>query len=208
MNLHKKTILFFSMLVVSIFLSAATSFDHPYQEEEFEKLAPKYQAFFKEAQALMTPEDLQKFLNLQNDSQRDRFITAFRKSQRSRDNVRTFYLLRMTQVLDLTEEQTAKIFPRVNRVEKEKQELNKKLIRLLRELRSRLREEGTGEEELADRIQEIKDLGHQLKDIDKELEIFLEENLTVVQQAKYLIFHSDFMRTLRAQLEKARKSVK
>jgi hypothetical protein len=68
-----------------------------------------------------------------------------------------------------------------------------------------LREERSGEEELADRIHEIKGLGHKLKEMDKELEIFIEENLSVTQQAKYLIFHSDFMRTLRAQLEKARR---
>lgn len=208
MTLHKKFILFFTLLVVCALLSAATSFNHFYQEEQIEKLAPRYKAFLREAQAQMTPDDLQKFLSMDNDRQRDRFITAFKTSQRSRDNVRTLYLLRMTQVLDLTEEQTAKIFPRISRVEKEKQELNKNLSRLLRELRFRLREEGTGEEELTNRIQEIKDLGFQLKDIDKQLELFLEENLTVVQQAKYLIFHSDFMRTLRTQLEKARKSVK
>ena len=208
MKLNKITILFLSMLLVSTILSAATSFNDPYQREEIEKLAPKYKAFLKEAQALMTAEDLHKFLNLKNDKQRDRFVAAFRKSQRSRENVRTLYLLRMTQVLDLTEEQTAKIFPRVTRVEKEKHELNKKLSRLLRELRFRLREESAGEEELAGRVQEIKDLSHQLKDIDRELEIFLEQSLTVEQQAKYLIFHSDFTRTLRQQLEKARKSIR
>jgi hypothetical protein len=188
--------------------SSAASFISPLQQEEIEKLAPRYKAFLREARALMTPEDLDKFLNLKNDKQRDRFVAAFRKSQRSRDNVRTLYLLRMTQVLELTEEQTAKIFPRITRVEREKHELNKKLNRLLRELRIRLKDESVGEEELAQRTQDIKDLAHQLKDIDRELELFLEQNLTVLQQAKYLIFHSDFTRRLRQELEEARKSIK
>ena len=208
MKSRKRTIQFLSLLLVSALLSTATSLAYPYQVEDIEKLSPKYQNFLKETQTLMTPEDLQRFLDLKNDEQRDRFIAAFRKSQRSRDNVRTLYLLRMNQVLDFTEEQAARIFPRVTRVEKEKHELNKKLTRLLRELRLRLRDESAGEEELARRVQEIKDIDSQLEEIDKDLEMFLEENLTVVQQAKYIIFHSDFMRTLRAQLEKARKSVK
>jgi type I restriction-modification system DNA methylase subunit len=208
MKSRKRTIQFLSLLLVSALLSTATSLAYPYQVEDIEKLSPKYQNFLKETQTLMTPEDLQRFLDLKNDEQRDRFIAAFRKSQRSRDNVRTLYLLRMNQVLDFTEEQAARIFPRVTRVEKEKHELNKKLTRLLRELRLRLRDESAGEEELARRVQEIKDIDSQLEEIDKDLEMFLEENLTVVQQAKYIIFHSDFMRTLRVQLEKARKSVK
>lgn len=208
MRSHKIAFLLIFLLCVSTFLSSATSFYLSYQEEEIENLAPRYRVFLREARAMMTPEEIQRFLNLENDKQRDRFIAAFRKSQRSRENVRTLYLLRMTQVLDLTEEQTAKIFPRVNRVEKEKHELNKKLSRLLRELRVRLREESTAEKELAGRVQEIKELSHQLKDIDKELELFLEQNLSLEQQAKYLIFHSDFTRTLRTQLEKARKSIK
>lgn len=208
MKLNKVMILFLSLLLVSTIYSMAASFYFPHQEEEIENLAPKYKAFLRDAKTLMAPEDLQKFLSLKNDKQRDRFITAFRKSQRSRDNVRTLYLLRMTQVLNLTEEQAAMIYPRITMVEKWKHELNKNLNRLLRELRVRLRDESVEDEELAGRVQEIKDLSHRLKDIDKEMEFFLEQNLTVEQQAKYLIFHSDFTRRLRQQLEEARKSIK
>ena len=43
-------------------------------------------------------------------------------NRRIRDNIRTLLLLRMTQALDLTEEQTAKIFPKISRIEKEKKE--------------------------------------------------------------------------------------
>ncbi len=208
MKRNKVMILFLSLLLVNTVLSTATSYTFPYQKEDIENLAPKYKDFLRDARALMTPEDLQRFLSLKNDNQRDRFITAFRKSQRSRDNVRTLYLLRMTHVLNLTEEQAAMIYPRITRVEKEKHELNKSLNRLLRELRARLRDESVEDEELSGRVQEIKDLSHRLKDIDRELELFLEQNLTVEQQAKYLVFHSDFTRRLRQQLEEARKSKK
>ena len=208
MNLNKVIIFFISLLLVGTVFSAATSLYFPYQEEEIENLAPKYKVFLRDARTLMTPEDVQKFLSLKNDKQRDHFIAAFRKSQRSRDNVRTLYLLRMNHILDLTEEQAAMIYPRITRDEKEKHELNRNLNRLLRELRTRLRDESVGEEELAGIIQEIKALSRQLKDIDRELELFLEQNLTVEQQAKYLVFHSDFARRLRQQLEEARKSLK
>ena len=206
MKLNKVIILFLSLLLVNTVFLTATSYSFSYQEEEIENLAPKYKVFLRDARTLMTPEDLQRFLSLKNDKQRDRFITAFRRSQRSRDNVRTLYLLRMTQILNLTEEQAAMIYPRITRVEKEKHELNKNLNRLIRELRARLKDESVEEEELAGRVQEIKDLSHRLRDIDRELELFLEQNLTVEQQAKYLVFHSDFTRRLRQQLEEARKS--
>ena len=208
MKLNKVIILFLSLLLVYTVFLTVTSYSFSYQEEEIENLAPKYKVFLRDARTLMTPEDLHRFLRLKNDKQRDGFIRAFRRSQRSRDNVRTLYLLRMTQILNLTEEQAAMIYPRITRVEKEKHELNKNLNRLLRELRARLRDENVEEEELAGRVQEIKDLSHRLKDIDRELELFLEQTLTVEQQAKYLMFHSDFTRRLRQQLEEARKSKK
>ena len=47
--------------------------------------------------------------------------------RRTRENIRTLWLLRMTRVLELTEEQTAKVFPIVSRIEKEKSEIYKQI---------------------------------------------------------------------------------
>lgn len=125
-------------------------------------------------------------------------------NRRIRDNIRTLLLLRMTQALDLTEEQTAKIFPKISRIEKEKKEIQQKIGKQMRELRSTLRNENHDEQEFVDRIKRIKELRNLLKSKDEELENFLDDNLTLLQRAKYIIFSQDFYRGLREKLERAR----
>jgi len=125
-------------------------------------------------------------------------------NRRIRDNIRTLLLLRMTQALDLTEEQTAKIFPKISRIEKEKKEIQQKIGIQMRELRSILRNENHDEQEFTDRIKRIKELRNLLKSKDEELENFLDDNLTLLQRAKYIIFSQDFYRGLREKLERAR----
>jgi len=110
----------------------------------------------------------------------------------------------MTQALDLTEEQTAKIFPKISRIEKEKKEIQQKIGIQMRELRSILRNENHDEQEFTDRIKRIKELRNLLKSKDEELENFLDDNLTLLQRAKYIIFSQDFYRGLREKLERAR----
>lgn len=125
-------------------------------------------------------------------------------NRRIRDNIRTLLLLRMTQALDLTEEQTAKIFPKISQIEKEKKEMQQKIGKQMRELRSILRNENHDEQEFTDRIKRIKELRNLLKNKDEELENFLDDNLTLLQRAKYIIFSQDFYRGLREKLERAR----
>ncbi|NIO49453.1 MAG: hypothetical protein GTN73_08500 [Candidatus Aminicenantes bacterium] len=110
----------------------------------------------------------------------------------------------MTRVLELTEEQTAKIFPIVSRIEKEKSEIYQQIGKQIRELRLTLREEEPDQEELKNKINNIKGLRNLIKKKDEELEAGMEENLTLVQRAKYLMFAANFYRELRDNLERAR----
>ena len=124
--------------------------------------------------------------------------------RRAREYMRTLWLLRMTRVLELTEEQTAKIFPIVSRIEKEKGEIYLQVGKLVRELRLILREEEPDQKELKNKIDKIKELRNLIKKKDEELEARVEENLTLVQRAKYLMFAANFYRELRENLERAR----
>jgi Spy/CpxP family protein refolding chaperone len=124
--------------------------------------------------------------------------------RRARENIRTLWLLRMTRFLELTEEQTAKIFPIVSRIEKEKIELYQQIGEQIRELRLTLGEEKPDQKELKNKIDKIKELRNLVKKKDEELEARLEENLTLVQRAKYLMFAARFYRELRENLERAR----
>lgn len=124
--------------------------------------------------------------------------------RRARENIRTLWLLRMTRFLELTEEQTAKIFPIVSRIEKEKIELYQQIGEQIRELRLTLGEEEPDQKELKNKIDKIKELRNLVKKKDEELEARLEENLSLVQRAKYLMFAARFYRELRENLERAR----
>lgn len=127
------------------------------------------------------------------------------QARTSRENLTTLVLLRMTQVLDLTEEQTALLFPKITRVEKEKAKMLREIGIRLRELRSMLKDEDPDMERLEKRIEEIKSLRHQIKVKEAEVEEIVEKILTLEQRAKYLIFFQDFYRFLRERLSEARE---
>ena len=118
--------------------------------------------------------------------------------------MRTLWLLRMTCVLELTEEQTAKVFPVVSRIEKEKNETYQQIGKQVRELRLILREEEPGQDDLKNKINKIKELRKLIKKKDEELEARMEENLTLIQRARYLMFAANFYRDLRDNLDRAR----
>ncbi len=124
--------------------------------------------------------------------------------RRTRENMKTLWLLRMTRVLELTEEQTAKVFPIVSRIEKEKSEIHKQIGKQVRELRLVLKEEEPDQDGLKNKINKIKELRNLIKKKDEELDARLEENLTLIQRAKYMMFAANFYRDLRNKLDRAR----
>lgn len=122
----------------------------------------------------------------------------------TRENIITLMLLRMTRFLELTEDQTAKIYPFFNRIEKEKMQINQQIRRQMHEIRTVLDAEDPDPEALKAKIHAIKELRDALKAKDTELEKHMEENLTVIQQAKYLVFMNVFFNELRDSLNRAR----
>ena len=113
-------------------------------------------------------------------------------------------LMRMVQTLDLTDDPIAKLLPVMNQIEKEKQRLQNGIVKELRDLRFLLRNEAADEQSLAGKVKTIRDLEERLSGKEVELNTFIEENLSVVQQAKYILFAQDFYRELRDKLNDAR----
>jgi len=198
-----------SLLLTSLFFVAVTQTKSLAQEKNEKELTPKYRAFLAETRLIISPEEEKVFLELKSDEERDRFIQKFWESRGGRgrgiqENVILFRMLRMTQELDLTEAQTAKIFPKMNQIEKEKAGLQKKVGEQFRALRLLLEEESPDQKKISEKVDAILELRHQVESKDKELESFLDENLTLLQRAKYLIFTADFNREIREKLEQAR----
>jgi Spy/CpxP family protein refolding chaperone len=207
MNFKRITSLVLGLLFIVCVLAAAGG-NVFIQREELRKLSPKYRAFLVETQGFMHSEERRVFMQLETDEQRDYFIKRFWEARKGWDNISTLYLIRMVQVLDLTEEQSAKIIPMVNREEKEKREMNRKIGLLMRELRTTLRQQDGNDKELSHIMDEMKNLRMQVKSREEELQEFMEGTLTVPQQAKYLIFVQDFLKDLREKLNKAREAIK
>jgi len=130
---------------------------------------------------------------------------AQRARRDTRENITTLMLLRMTQALDLTEEQTARIYPEITRIEKEKLNVNRRLVKKMSDLRFLLRGEERKTAELQEAMDEIRALRIQVKNLEAELETFIMNNLDIEQQARFLLFFQDFYRQMRNKLNELRR---
>ncbi len=124
--------------------------------------------------------------------------------ERLRENLNHLRLLRMTEALDLTEEQTAKIYPFAIRIEKEKAGIVRELGAEMEELRQLVSEANPKDEDLVVRVEAIRQLKRSLQDKDLEFEKFLQANLSEIQIARYVIFQADFNRAMGDRLNRAR----
>lgn len=211
--MRKKT-LFVSVLLVffmTSFVSALVAVEYLGQEKEETVLAPKYRAFLAETERFMHSREKEVFLKLKNDHDRDIFIESFWQIRGGRQrgvraNINMLRLARMVQALDLTEEQVAVIMPEMNKNEKEKQELQRNLQLKMRDLRLLLRGDNPDELKLKEHLSSIKTLRRTLQEKEAEFDMFLIENLSLVQHASYIIFSQEFYRGLQQQLDNARRT--
>jgi Spy/CpxP family protein refolding chaperone len=127
-----------------------------------------------------------------------------RMSSRIRENIITLKLLRMTQALDLTKEQTAVLYPVLTRLENEKYDLTRTLNEAMIELRLLVREDTPDERRLGEALATIDRTRNDIRAKDKEMDDFLKARLSVVQEAKYVLFSVEFYRGLGERLERLR----
>jgi Spy/CpxP family protein refolding chaperone len=122
-----------------------------------------------------------------------------------RDNINTLRLLRMTEALELTEAQTAKLFPALTRIDKERAELQDRIGADLRELRAAVGRSPVREADILAIVQRIREMRGSIRQKDEEFDAVLDESLTPVQKGKYVIFLVDFARGLGEKLKEARQ---
>jgi CRISPR/Cas system CSM-associated protein Csm2 small subunit len=124
---------------------------------------------------------------------------------RLRENINTLRLLRMTEVLELTEDQTAKLFPALTRIEKEKAEFQRLLGAEILRLRVAIAKSTASDDEILGLVGRVREIGRSIKEKDEEFDAVLDRSLTPVQKGKYVIFQIDFARGLREKLDRARQ---
>ncbi len=123
---------------------------------------------------------------------------------RLRERISDLYLLRLTRALELTEDQTAKLYPLLTRVEKEKAVLQREMGLDLRDLRAELAKTPPGEETVLRLTDRIRQARRTIREKDESVEAALEGVLTPLQSARYLVFTVDFLRTVGENLGRAR----
>src|SRR4030042_3875701 len=123
---------------------------------------------------------------------------------RIRENISNLYLLRLTRALDLTEEQTAKLYPLLTRGEKEKAGIQRRMGLDLQDLRAELAKARAGEQRILELVARIMEARSAIRQKDDEVEGVLDGALTPVPGARYLVFTVDFLRNIGENLERAR----
>lgn len=123
---------------------------------------------------------------------------------RIRENISNLYLLRLTRALELTEEQTAKVYPLLTRVEKEKAGIQRQLGQDLRDLRAELAKPRPDDAKVLELAQGIREGRRIIRQKDDEVEGVLEGVLTPVQMGRHVVFSVDFLRGIGENLERAR----
>jgi hypothetical protein len=210
----KNKVLFASALfifVLTSFIPLLTAMEYIGQETQKTKLASKYKVFLVETEMVMTSKERDVFQNLKSDQERDLFIMQFWNQRGGRvrgvrANISMLRVARMVQFLDLTDKQVAVIMPEMNKNEKQKQELQRDLQLHMRDLRILLRSETPEKQKLEEHMTGIKTLKASLLAKEIEFEKFLADNLSLIQQANYIIFSQEFYQGLQEQLNDARRT--
>jgi Spy/CpxP family protein refolding chaperone len=121
-----------------------------------------------------------------------------------REQIADLYALRLTRALELTEEQTAKIYPALVRVEKEKARLQRQLGVDMRDLRGELVAPQVREDKVLGLVARIRETREAVRKQDVEVEAVLDGVLTPVQKGRFVIFTAEFMRGVREKLDRVR----
>ncbi len=121
-----------------------------------------------------------------------------------RERIGELYLIRLTRALDLTEEQTAKVYPLLTRTEKQKAEIQSKMGQDVRALRDELARSAPQEKELDALVEKIREERLLIRKMDEEAETGLDRVLTPVQRARYLVFNIEFLRNVGENLGRIR----
>jgi len=131
--------------------------------------------------------------------------TRVRENARVRENIHRLRLLRMTEALDLSEEQAAKVYPAASRLEKEKEGILKAIESEMEVLKDLLEEKSPDEAKLSAGTTKVKELRQSLQEKDRQFEDFLAQTLSPVQRAKYVLFSAEFYRRVGVGLRRARE---
>ncbi len=113
-----------------------------------------------------------------------------------REIIEKVRIYKLTENLDLSEEQITKFFPRLKELRKSEQEFHTKRMEIVKKLKELLAEKAS-EQEIVKTINHLQEL--QKKRFEMQLKEFeeIKQILTPEQQAKFIIFQEEFEKEIR-----------
>ena len=120
-----------------------------------------------------------------------------------RKRVELIWMWKLTEELNLTEEEGTKVFPLLSTYEEKKRELREENRRLVRELKQMI-DAGASEGDLKKAIRSLEENDQKLSKVKKEGFNELAKILSVEKQARYIVFQEHFQREIHGLIKKAR----
>jgi len=118
-----------------------------------------------------------------------------------RKNMKVMMKWKLTEYLDLNEEQAEKFFPKMNSYEKKRKEINSKIKLLKENIESQVNMNSSNKRKNRTSIEELQILEKGLVDAKSEYFLSIQNVLEPVQVTKLLIFDKKFKKVLKDELK-------
>jgi len=121
-----------------------------------------------------------------------------------REMLETLRIWKMTKALELTEEQSLKIFPKMREIENAREEAGKQKARILMDLQKLLKEEKPDIDKVKESLNAIEKVDSELRSREERLREELKTILSPLQQAKFYIFQKEFEEDVKRMIAEVR----
>lgn len=122
-----------------------------------------------------------------------------------RQMMETVRIWKMTQALDLTEDQSARLFPKMKEMRENMEQFQKFRSRIVGDLESYLRDPKKFAIELKAKLQELDLSEGKMHDLQQKLKREIANILSPEQQAKFMLFQMWFDKEMREMIQKAKE---
>jgi len=126
------------------------------------------------------------------------------KKEDLREMLETMRIWKMTKVVELTEEQSLKIFPKIHASDKVKEGLGKKKAEILVGLEKLLKEEKPEQAKISEMLNAIEKTESEIRAQEDKLREELKTILSLTQQAKFYIFMKNFEEDVKRMIAEVR----
>jgi Spy/CpxP family protein refolding chaperone len=132
----------------------------------------------------------------------ERRMTPERREE-LRKKIEGIWQQKLTERLNLTEEEKTKVFPLLRQYEEQKRALRQENRQLVRELEDKIKANAS-EKELKRTIRDLEENEHKLLEVQEEGFHELAKILPVEKQARYIVFQEEFRREIHRLIQRAR----